>query len=481
MKPLLTGVTALCYLLPFICLAQDQPVADGITSSLPSKFYDKVSANAAETDQQLSRQSAKYLDQLSRIESRLRQQMGKVDTAVATHLPAANYAQWITRLQAPATGQPGIMSIYSARLDTLQTTLRFLTAQQGTAGALTNINPQLIQASASVQQLQAHLDETTLINQYIAQRKQAIAQYLGQFTSLPSGIMQSFNQYKATAFYYRQQLETFKSALNDPKKIERGAITQLSKLPAYQQFLTKHSLLASLFQLPAGYGSDQALQGLQTRDQVQQMIQQQVSAGGAGGQSATDQQMQQAQNQLSKMQNNVSKYGAGGQDLDMPNFTPNQQKTKNFLGRLTYGFNLQLQKSTTYYPVTGNLGLSVGYKINDKSSVGAGISYDIGLGSGWSHMQFSSQGIGLRSYMDWKIKKTYYVVGGYEETYMTQFNNIAQLQNRSAWQPSALIGLEKKYKISSKLQGNLQLLFDALYKQEIPTGQMFKVRVGYNF
>src|SRR5580658_8385024 len=103
MKILLTGVTALCYLLPFTCLAQDQTAVTGITAGPPSKFYNEVSANAADMDQQLSRQSSKYLDQLSRIESRLWQKMNKVDTAAATHLPAANYAQWIARLQAPAT------------------------------------------------------------------------------------------------------------------------------------------------------------------------------------------------------------------------------------------------------------------------------------------------------------------------------------------------------------------------------------------
>ena len=83
--------------------------------------------------------------------------------------------------------------------------------------------------------------------------------------------------------------------------------------------------------------------------------------------------------------------------------------------------------------------------------------------------------------MDWKIKKTYYVVGGYEENYMTAFSGIADLKNVNAWQKSLLIGLERKYKISAKLQGNVQVLFDMLYKQEVPQGQMIKFRVGYNF
>ncbi len=104
-----------------------------------------------------------------------------------------------------------------------------------------------------------------------------------------------------------------------------------------------------------------------------------------------------------------------------------------------------------------------------------------GMGSGWGDIQFSSQGLGLRSFMDWKVYKSYYVTGGYEENYMTEFSSIAELQNRSAWQASALIGMERKYKISTKLTGTVQLLFDALYRQEIPQGQAIKIRVGYNF
>jgi hypothetical protein len=238
-------------------------------------------------------------------------------------------------------------------------------------------------------------------------------------------------------------------------------------------------MLASLFQLPAGYGSGSAsTQGLQTQSQIQQLLQSQV--GGGGGAQA-QQQLQAAQSQVTSMQNAVSKFGSGGQDLNMPNFQPNTQKTKTFWHRLQYGANIQFQKTSLNFPTTGDLGLSVAYKLNDKGSIGVGASYNIGLGTGWNDIQFSNQGVGLRSFMDWKIKKTYYVTGGYELNYMSAFSEISQLQNRSAWQPSLLLGLEKKYKISSKLQGNLQILFDALYKQEIPQGQMIKFRVGYNF
>jgi hypothetical protein len=450
------------------------------TGIVSSRFIDKIGTRTAKFDQSLTRQTTKYLGRLSHLEDRMKEKLQQANPGAAKQLPAGNYQQWVSRLQDSTSGSaPG--KTYIARLDTLQTTLKFLQSGPAAPAAASISSTRLSSVSGQVQQLQAHIDQSALISQYISERKQQISQYLTQYTHLPASVAQTFNQYKATAYYYRQQVEELKKSLSDPQKIEQQAITQLSKLSAYQSFLAQHSMLASMFRLPAGYEDGSAVQGLQTKDQVQKVLQQQASSGGQGSAAAIDQQMQQAKSQLTNMQSNLSKYGVGGQAIDMPNFQPNQQKTKTFLKRLTYGTLLQLSKSSTYFPATGNVGLTLGYKINDKSTIGIGASYNIGLGQDWGHMHFSSQGMGLTSYMDWKIKKTYYVTGGYELSYMTQFNSIAQLKNRSLWQPSALIGLEKKYKVSSKLQGTLQVLFDALYRQELPAGQMIKFRIGYNF
>jgi len=192
--------------------------------------------------------------------------------------------------------------------------------------------------------------------------------------------------------------------------------------------------------------------------------------------------MQAAQSQLANLKQQISQYGSSGGGMDLPpGFSPNSQKTKTLLKRLEYGINVQFAQSTNFVPSTANVGVTLGYKLNDKSTIGTGLAYTAGMGTGWNHIQFSNQAIGLRSFMDWKIKKSYYVVGGYEENYMTQFSSIADLKNVDAWEKSLLIGLERKYKISAKLQGNVQVLYDALYSQQIPRGQMIKVRVGYNF
>ena len=446
-----------------------------VIAQLPSHYLSDVQARTQAIDKDVTDQSTRYLGKLSKAEARLLAKLQGVDSNAGAKLPAAGYQGLVTQMQHTTSAVNRYATTYVPGLDTLATTLKFL---QGipAAGALS----QLGSVSAQVQQLQGKLNETTLIQQYVSQRQQLLAQLLSRYTHLPPGVAQALVNYKATAYYYQQQIQQYKDMLNDPQKMERLAVTLLSRVPAYTQFMARYSILASLFQLPAGYGGGTATtQGLQTQTQIQQMLQSQM--GGSAGAGQVQQQLQSAQSQITNLQNNLSRYGVGGGSLNMPNFQPNAEKTKTFLKRLEYGANIQFTKGSYDFPTTGDLALTLGYKINDKSTVGVGASYNIGLGTGWNFIQFTNQGVGLRSYMDWKIWKTYYVTGGYEMNYMTEFTKIAQLETRSAWQPSALIGVEKKYKISGKMQGNIQVLFDALYKEEIPEGQMIKFRVGYNF
>jgi len=97
------------------------------------------------------------------------------------------------------------------------------------------------------------------------------------------------------------------------------------------------------------------------------------------------------------------------------------------------------------------------------------------------HIVFTSQGLGLRSYMDWKIKKQFFLSGGYEMNCNTVFKNIEQLKNYDAWQRSALIGISKKYKISKKVQGEMKLLYDFLANAHAPVSQPVVFRLGYKF
>lgn len=247
--------------------------------------------------------------------------------------------------------------------------------------------------------------------------------------------------------------------------------------------MKENSQFATLFGLPENYGTPASLTGLQTRASVQGMIQQRITAGGPNAIAQVQQNLQNAQAQLSQLKDNLLKYsglaGISG-EAQMPDFHVNPMKTKPFMKRLSYGFNVQFEKSNSLMPSTSDIAGTIGYKINDKSEGGIGVSYKLGLGS-LQHIQFSSLGIGFRSYLDWKIKNQFYITGGYEMNYNSAFKKIEQLQFYDAWQKSALIGISKKYQISKKVKGNLQLLYDFLAKDHVPVGQRLIFRTGYRF
>ena len=205
------------------------------------------------------------------------------------------------------------------------------------------------------------------------------------------------------------------------------------------------------------------------------------------GQAATQmmqQNMQSAQGHMNQLKNKLQglqngSYGNG--NAEMPKgFKPNTQKTKSFLKRLEWGFNFQSHRAKNYFPVTSDLGLSIGYKINDQAVAGIGGSYKLGLGRGWDHISLSHQGLSIRSYIDMKLKVNIWLAGGYERNHLSEFKNIQQLSKKSAWQESGLVGLSKRYKVSKKLKGEMKLMWDFLSYKQIPRTQAIIFRIGYH-
>jgi hypothetical protein len=188
-----------------------------------------------------------------------------------------------------------------------------------------------------------------------------------------------------------------------------------------------------------------------------------------------------AQSPINHLKNKLNGLGKEEDDTGMRNFKPNNQKTKNFLDRIELGTNVQSIKGNSFFPVTTDLGFNAGYKLNDKSIIGLGASYKLGWGKDIRHINLSHQGIGFRSYVDWKLKGSFWVSGGYEQNYRSEFQNIAVLREYSAWQASGLIGLSKKYKVSKKFKGSMQLLWDFLSYRQVPRTQAVVWRVGYSF
>jgi hypothetical protein len=410
----------------------------------------------------------------------MRRKLSRIDSSKAKQVfgdAESKYTELEQKLDNPSS-----LTQYIPYLDTLKTSLKFLENNKALLGKAKDIDKSFSGASGNLKGLESSLSKAEDIKAFIKQRRGYLKEQLG---NLP--FTKELKKLNKQAYYYSAQLQEYKTLLKDQKKLERKALELLAKSKQFQSFMRKNSQLASLFRLPDvdNPASAASLAGLQTRASVNQLIQDRVG-NSADAQAMFRQNVQGAQSQLASLKEKISKYSSGNigntsSDIEQPNFKPNEQKTKSFLNRLEYGGNVQSQRARQLFPVTSDIALSLGYKLNDKSVIGVGASYKLGLGKGWNDIKLSNEGVGIRSFIDWKIKGSIYLSGGYEQNYRTAFYSLSQLSGMSGWQSSGLIGLSKKYSISKKLKGNVQLLWDFLSYQQRPQTQAVLFRVGYSF
>jgi hypothetical protein len=361
---------------------------------------------------------------------------------------------------------------YNSYIDTLTTSLSFLKKLGSDGKAALPME--------KLNELKDKFNQSAKVNEFINERKQHLQQLLSQYTKLPPSIKKQYDKMRKTAYYYKAQVNECKSMLKDPKKIEETAIMALNKIPAFQKFMKQNGQLAYLFHLHNNQTTAQSLASLQTRTNVQGLLQQRIRAGGPNAMQIIRQNITQATSELDKLKDKINQLGGNGSDFQIPDFKPNSQKVKSIFKRLQFSSDVQFAKENNFIPSTSNISLGIGYKLNDRSITGIAMSYKLGMGS-LQYLQFRSEGLGLRSYIDLKIKKQIYFSGGYELNYYSAFKNIAQLEKYNMWQKSALIGISKRYRISKKVGGELKLLYDFLAYRHTPASPPFLFRTGYTF
>ncbi len=351
--------------------------------------------------------------------------------------------------------------------------------QQGNISFLNNIKSNEIQGALSrLNSLKGKLNQAEQIKEFIRERKQLLQEQLAKF-----GLLKDLKKYSQKVQYYQMELAQYKELYNEPDKLIAKSLSHLQKLPAFREFFEKHSELSSLFRLPGnGPAIDPAsLAGLQTRASVQNLIQQRFGSSGANVQQMVQQQVGDAQSQLSQLKDKLNQFGGTSSDLTMPDNRINNQKIKSFRKRLEPGFNIQTVRSNGVFPVTTDFSFSLGFRASDNLTAGGQLAYKMGWGENFRKINITHQGIGIRFFVDMRAKGSLFITAGAETNYRSQIREFEQLKDYTAWQKSALIGLTKKYNINKKLKGNLQLLFDCLYKRQVPRESPIKFRVGYYF
>ncbi len=326
---------------------------------------------------------------------------------------------------------------------------------------------------SKVQALEDQFKKTDNVEDFIKQREQYLQQQLSSY-NLPG-----LQQYKQQAAYYGQEMQELKQDWDDPSRAEAKAMDLLNKLPAFQNFMKKNSMIAGLFNIPDDY-STSGIAGLQTRDQVQKLMQEKMQMMGPNGAQTAQQNIGDAQSALTSLRNKLNQ---GSSELAMPDGQGNNQHTKTLFKRLEYGINVQSSMASGYYPQSTAFAGTVGYKLNDKSVIGVGLSYNVGWGTDIHHIHISNQGIGIRSYLDVQLKGSFYASGGFEKNYNKVFTSLNQVVAGNLWQNSGLIGISKIVSLKGNFmkKTKVQLLWDFLSYYQTPRTQPFVFRVGYNF
>jgi hypothetical protein len=461
----------------YIVRAQTDTVSQNL-HQIPLKYILQVDRKIDKYTGRITGKTERTLAKLSKWENKIHSLLIKIDPEAAQRLFANDQLTFSAALEKYKKGEAIIAERklqYDAYRDKLTNSLEYLAQQKE------KVDEKLIVPIKDAKQKAGELDKqeanTESVEQFIKERKKKLIdesiKYIGN-----SKYLSKINK---ESYYYLETLKNYKAIFQDEKKGEQTVINILNKIPAFKKFVNQNSMLAKLFGTPDAVASSASLAGLQTRASVRALIQNQITAGGPNAQEQISANFRAAQAELNTLKDKILKNGSATSDADMPNFKPNGQKTKTFRQRIEFGANFQSTKSNSYLPTTSDLGLSVGYKLNDKSIIGLGASYKLGFGKDINHIQLSSEGAGLRSFVDYKLKKSFWLSGGAEMNYLNRFNNIVNLKNLTAWQTSALLGLTKKYGIGKKIKGNMQLLYDFFYQQNIPVRQPIVFRIGYSF
>ncbi len=463
-------------------MAYSQDSTTAAIQQLPDKYLDKTSARVTEIEKKLTRKTEKSLRKLQKEEDRLRKKLSKIDSTAANNLFSQSSAKYTALTQKLSQKAESIsqrrIGNYIPYLDTLKTSLKFLNTSQLGINGSGELQNKLKEAMSKVDQLEGRFDQLASIQQILRERRQYLKEQLKKF-----GLDKYLKKMSKEVYYVSQTIKEYKEILSDPRKIEKHAIAALNKIPAFRKFVEKNSMLASVFGIPgAGNALPVSLVGVQTRASVQQLIQNSGLANVPNSQQFIQQQMQTANSQLEAMRDKIAFVDLSGNPEPMPDFKTNSQHGRSFLKRLEYKADVQFGKVNRLLPTTGDFSLSVGYKLNDKGVLGVGSSFKLGLGSGIRNIRFSTQGYGLRSYIDWQVRKTdIYVSGGYEANYLSQLRDSSLPAQVNVWQKSGLIGATKKYSMGKKKKGYVQLLFDFLSYQNIPRSQPIIFRTGINF
>ena len=226
------------------CAQTDSPqTADTLSilsASQSSKYLDIVTNKANKLEQKLNKQSAKALRQLQKLEKRIGGKLAKLDSNKAKEVfgnSEQQYKELARRLE-----KGGTLQQYLPSLDSLSSSLKFLEQNEQLLAQTKEARQKLKVAMNKVSGMEAKFQKAEEIKIFLKERKTYLQQALQN-----SGFAKELKKISKNSYYAAQQLNEYKSMLQDHRKAERRAMKLLSNSKLFQKFFQKESRLASLF------------------------------------------------------------------------------------------------------------------------------------------------------------------------------------------------------------------------------------------
>lgn len=353
----------------------------------------------------------------------------------------------------------------NSEVDSLRNITRFVSDKTGLEG----VNSE--DYNSRFTKLEKQLNSNVLLDKMIGQRVSFIR---GINPKSSRGIDKNI-------FYIREKVKVLKAISEEPDKVEVEALELLQGQSGFEEALQGEMQVFADKDVPA---NDLERMGYQTKQQMQHRLQQKFGTNHSGLQAGMTKQIGEYQDKFKELENvkkavrDTKQSAQNFKHTDMAAFRINPMRALPFGRRIEKQYNWQTTRATIDgKPAMFQFSVLAGFKHTPRLSYGVGVATSIGLGKDWNNIRFTFEGLGVRTYTQYKMIWGIAAYGGYERMFKNvvftgknantvEYNSKESQHNTRQYSEAVMLGLTKDYRINDKWNGSLQLLYDVWWKEK---------------
>ena len=457
-------------LMSFSVAAQEES-----TVAIQGRRYGEINIEKLEKyNSRLKNQQERMLRKLCRKEQKLTRKVKNKDSAAHAALSAQPLTyDSISRLYKPDSAALAKKSRRRNKaIDSLKAIQLFINNQSDSSPT----------TNTQFDNLQKDLNYRSYINDLVEER----AKNIKSIGNKGDNSRRAFTAVEKNVFYGRQKIKALKDIVDEPSKVEEKAFEYLEGTEGFENAMDGIGQSSrSMHGMPNNTSSSELEKmGFQTKQQVQNSLKEKFGSNLSGVSQKTGNQIKQFSDKgeaiakkVKEGENNISdskKIIKDVKSTDRPSFNINPMRGRLFRQRIEKQYNWQTTRATIENPALLEASVLAGFKHTPSLTYGLGLATSVGLGSGWSKVKISFEGIGLRSYIHWQWQYGIGAYAGYERMFKCDaLANTKQtspesfspsVHNTGHYSESIVLGLTKQYNINTKYNGAVQVLFDVWWK-----------------